>query len=172
MMLCMKKKPIHRLAKPVQKATYCFLSLTSFDDFDCVGLCTHQLTDPDYFVTLLPSDLYTSGKVDMREVQSKLEAITFKTKMECSYARDPFSSKHLKPSTSEDLLQHIPPRRHVSFQVADSCSLRELPHGRGILKTVTGEFIYSGDWFRGEKECVKFLHFSYLPLFLINDLLF
>lgn len=131
-----------------------FLSLTDFDNFDSVGLCTNQLTDPYYFFGLLPSDLYTNRKVDMREVQSKLEAITFKTKMECSYARDPFSSKHLKPSTSEDLLQHIPPDRHVSFLEADSCSLRELPHGRGILKTATGEFIYSGGWFRGKKECV------------------
>ena len=90
----------------------------------------------------------------MREVQSKLEAITLKTKMECSYTRDPFSSKHLKPSTSEDILQYIPPHRHVSIlggEGGDSCSLREFPHGRGILKTATGEFIYSGDWCRGKK---------------------
>ena len=155
MMFCMEK-PIHHLAKAVQKATLLFFSLRSFDDFDFVELCTNQVTDPDYFVCLLPSDLYTNRKVDMREVQSKLEAITFKTKMECSYARDPFSSKYLKPSTSEDLLQHIPPRRHVSFQEADSCSLREFPHGRGILKTATGEFIYSGDWCRGKKKLSNF----------------
>ena len=75
----------------------------------------------------------------MLAVQSKLDEVTFKckTRMECNYARNPFSNQPLEPSTNIDVL-------HFS-----SASVEIAPHGRGTLETTTGDFIYSGDWCRG-----------------------
>ena len=85
------------------------------------------------------SELRSEEEVDMLAVQSKLDEVTFKckTRMECNYARNPFSNQPLEPSTNIDVLH---------FR---SALVEILPHGRGILETTTGDFIYSGDWCRG-----------------------
>lgn len=46
-------------------------------------------------------------RANMLAVQSLLEEIAFKNKMECGYARNPFTNKQLKASTTEDVLQHV-----------------------------------------------------------------
>lgn len=35
----------------------------------------------------------------------------FKNKMKCSYARNPFTNKQVKASTSEDVVQHVSERQ-------------------------------------------------------------
>lgn len=86
----------------------------------------------------------------MLEIQSKLEKITLKTKLECTYARNPYSSQHLKPSTSADVLQHISARKRPFSSGFDGLvSVQELPHGRGTLKTTSDELLYTGDWCKG-----------------------
>ena len=109
----------------------------------------------------------------MLTVQSKLEAVTFKTKMECNYAQNPFTSQQLKPSTSEDILQHISVDKVPSDLEPDggACSGRELPHGRGTLRTATGEFIYSGDWYKGKTQFVSCLTEFILFLEIVGKLL-
>ena len=81
----------------------------------------------------------------MLAIESKLDVIAFKKKMECGYARNPFSSQDIKASSNEDVLQHL--NKHPFIQGANR--VRELPHGRGTLKSATGDLIYTGDWCRG-----------------------
>lgn len=92
-------------------------------------------------------------KVDMLEIQSKLDEITLKTKLECNYVRNPYSGQHLKPSTSTDVLRHILRKRPFSLGFdGDFASVRELPHGRGTLKTTSDELLYTGDWCKGQRH--------------------
>ena len=49
----------------------------------------------------------TEGKVNMVSVQSKLEHIAFKKKMECSYAQNPYTNHQLRLAISEDVVQHM-----------------------------------------------------------------
>ena len=94
----------------------------------------------------------TKPQVNMLAVQSEVEDISFKTKMVCSHARNPFTCQQLKASTTEDVVQHISEdKRPLSTRTVNSaaCSQRELPHGLGTLKTVAGKLVYSGDWRKG-----------------------
>ena len=95
------------------------------------------------------TELHGGRQVNMLTVQSKLEEIVFKTKMECNYARDPYTKGNFKASTSEDVLQHTSAIKGP-FGVGTACSPRKLPHGCGTLETATGEIIYSGDWLKGK----------------------
>ena len=85
----------------------------------------------------------------MLAVQYDLEEITFENKMDCGYVRNPFSSRPLRASTSEDVIHHI--------SVADKhlvgvypITARQLPQGQGCLKTATGKLVYSGKWHKGK----------------------
>ncbi|CAH3025695.1 unnamed protein product [Porites evermanni] len=101
------------------------------------------------------SDLYSEGLVNMVSVQSKLEDIAFKKKMECSYARNPYTNHQLRQATSEDVVQHISRNKNSLNMVTnggDAHNVRELPHGRGKLKTVTGEVVYNGEWCKGQRH--------------------
>ena len=100
------------------------------------------------------AELYVKGQVNMMAIESKLAEIAFKTKMECNYARNPFTNQNLEPSTSEDVLQHMSADERSFSDGADgsACSLRQLPHGCGTLKTATGEFVYSGGWCIGKRK--------------------
>lgn len=105
------------------------------------------------FLYIFFQDLYSEELVNMFSVQSKLEDIAFKKKMECSYARNPYTNHQLRQATSEDVVQHIS-RNENSFNMVtnggDADNVRELPHGRGKLKTVTGEVVYNGEWCKGK----------------------
>lgn len=90
------------------------------------------------------AELHIGEQVDLLAVQSKLEQVAFKTEMEGNYYRNPFTEHGLKPQSSTAVIQSLM-EANGSFR----SSRRELPHGRGTLKTVTGDFIYSGDWRRG-----------------------
>lgn len=100
----------------------------------------------------------------MLAVQYDLEEITFENKMECGYVRNPFSSRPLRASTSEDAIHHI--------SVVDKhlvgvypISARQLPHGHGCLKTAAGKLVYSGKWHKGKTNFN-----NYPPLHLPSSL--
>ena len=111
-----------------------------------------QKTVTIFNVSICFAELHTGGQVNILAVQSKLETIAFKTKMECSHAQNPFTNHQPKPSTTEDVVQHISSDKRSLSVGADSGSrtLRNVPHGRGKLKTVTGEMVYSGEWCKGK----------------------
>lgn len=96
------------------------------------------------------AEVQTEAGVNMVAVQADLEEIAFKNRMECSYARNPFSSqRHFQVSTSEDVIQHVTTVRDKNpFCVGTA--VRQLPHGHGNLKTVTGKLLYSGKWRKGK----------------------
>ena len=101
----------------------------------------------------LESPTVTEPQIDMLAVQADIEEIVFKSKMSCGHARNPFTSEELEASSSEDVIQHISEEKGLfSVRSVDSgaCSQRKLPHGYGILKTVTGKVIYSGEWQKGD----------------------
>lgn len=95
----------------------------------------------------------TESQVNILAVQSAVEGIAFKSKMVCNYVRNPFTSQQLKASTTKDVVQHISEdKRPLNIRAVNSVarSQRELPHGYGSLKTVTGKLVYSGDWRKGK----------------------
>lgn len=101
----------------------------------------------------IESPTVTGPPVNMLAVETELEDIVFKTKMLCNHARNPFTSQQLKASSSEDVIQHVSEdKRPFSVRAVNNgaCSQRQLPHGYGNLKTVTGKVVYSGDWRKGE----------------------
>ena len=79
--------------------------------------------------------------------QYDLEEITFKKKMECNYIRNPFSDLHVT-STSEDVVHHVFVRDKCFVSVG--AAAKRLPHGSGILKTLSGKVLYSGEWCKGK----------------------
>lgn len=98
-----------------------------------------------------PCSFTESNQLNMLTVLSKLEEIAFRTKMPCYYARNPFTSQEVKAITSDDVVHHVcqdkrPFSKAVSIRASGQ---RELPHGYGSLKTVTGKLLYTGDWCRG-----------------------
>ena len=91
---------------------------------------------------------------DFLLVKSKFEEMTpiNKNKMDCTYARNPFSNKQPQRATNEDILRGTdvrPPRLTGTDEFTDSWIWRDIPHGSGSLKTPSGEPIYSGNWFEG-----------------------
>lgn len=94
----------------------------------------------------------TEGKVNMVSVQSKLEDIAFKKKMECSYAKNPYTNHQLRLAISEDVVQHISTNNNL-FNAGTNGgddSVCVLPHGQGKLKTLSGEMVYNGEWCKGK----------------------
>ena len=93
-----------------------------------------------------------SRQVNILTVRSDLEEIAFKTKMPCYYARNPYTNQEVKAITSDDVLHHVcqdeRPLSSRTVKVGTS-GQRELPHGFGTLKTVTGKLLYKGHWCRG-----------------------
>ena len=71
-------------------------------------------------------------------VQYELEEIAFENKLECSYARNPFTSIQYRASTNKDVLHRVSGKR------------AQLPHGRGSLRTVKGKLVYTGQWRKGK----------------------
>ena len=111
------------------------------------------------------AELHIEGQVNILAVQSKLEAIAFKTKMECSHAKNPFTDHQPKTLTTEDVVQHISSDKPLFSVEADggSRSLRDVPHGHGKLETVTGEVVYNGDWCKGKRTTLLSQVFVRLP---------
>lgn len=97
-----------------------------------------------FYFLLIPNNVVPLVVLIYSELaQFELGDISFKTKMECNFVRNPFATpQHVKVSTSEDVL-------HCPFSSALST---ELPHGYGSLKTVTGKLIYSGFWYKGKHD--------------------
>ncbi|KAK2558043.1 MORN repeat-containing protein 3 [Acropora cervicornis] len=87
--------------------------------------------------------------VNMITFQYDLEEITFKKKMECNYIRNPFSDLHVT-STSEDVVHHVFVRDKCFVSVG--AAAKRLPHGSGILKTLSGKVLYSGEWCKGKRH--------------------
>ncbi|XP_078372534.1 uncharacterized protein LOC144656167 isoform X2 [Oculina patagonica] len=135
-------------------------------------LITVNVMTPEESTDLLVRTLSSCGnqethrepQVNMLAVQCNLEDIMFKNKMKCSYARNPFTNKQVKASTSEDVVQHVSERQRSLSGTAvtsySASSLRKLPHGRGSLKTAMGKIVYQGDWCKGKRhgkgECLIF----------------
>lgn len=94
------------------------------------------------------AEVQTNAQVNMLAVQYDLEEIAFNTKMDCGYARNPFSSQLLKVSSSVDVIHHTSLK--VRGNSAVGAGKRVLPNGRGSLKTVTGKLVYSGEWRKGK----------------------
>jgi len=146
------------LQQPLEALMKCVdIQKSLFQRLMAVNLTTaEETTDLSSEISSLSDnqELHVGGQVNMLVVQSKLEAITLKTKIECDYARNPFTNQHLKPSTSEDVIQRMSVDKRPFGTGADGgvSSPRELPHGRGILESATGEFIYSGDWREGKRH--------------------
>ena len=46
-------------------------------------------------------------RADILAVQSFLEEVIFKNRVECGYVRNPFTNKQPKASTTEDVVQHV-----------------------------------------------------------------
>lgn len=114
--------------------------------FSAVGFVLQQTSLDE--ITLFFTELFTRRDINMLAVESTLDVIAFKKKMECGYARNPFSSEAIKASSNKDVLQHLNKRPFIQ----GANRVRELPHGRGTLKSATGKLIYSGDWCRGTKH--------------------
>ncbi|XP_067050295.1 uncharacterized protein [Acropora muricata] len=94
---------------------------------------------------------------DFLLVKSKFEERTLinKNKMDCTYARNPFSNKQPRRATNEDILQGRNVRPSIlagSNEFTDNWFWRDIPHGSGSLKTPSGEPIYSGDWCEGKRH--------------------
>ena len=103
-------------------------------------------------IIIIIAELNCEELADFLLVQSKFEEITLKNKMDCTYARNPFSYRQPKMATNEDVLQGTNVRPlFVSGTDAFiiSCVWRDIPHGSGSLKTPSGEPVYSGDWCEG-----------------------
>lgn len=99
---------------------------------------------------------HTDPQGNTLAVRSELEEITFKTGMECNYARNPFTCQHVMVSAaSEDVVQHIPQEKRPLSSAA-CLSERLLPHGHGSLKTEAGKLIYCGDWKKGKTNLMVF----------------
>ncbi|KAK2558105.1 Radial spoke head 10-like protein B [Acropora cervicornis] len=81
--------------------------------------------------------------------------VTNKNKMDCAYARNPFFNKQPKRGTNEDILRGTDVRPSIfaeTDEFTDNSFWRHIPHGRGTLKTASGEPIYSGDWCKGKRH--------------------
>ena len=103
-------------------------------------------------IIIIIAELNCEELADFLLVQSKFEEITLKNKMDCSYARNPFSNKQPKMATNEDVLQGTNFRRTFLSGTDEFISIRvwrDVPHGSGSLKTSCGEPVYSGDWCEG-----------------------
>lgn len=112
----------------------------------------------------------TEGKVNMVSVQSKLEDITFKKKMECSYAQNPYTNHQLRLAISEDVVQHMSTNNNwfnAGTNGGDE-SVCVLPHGQGKLKTLSGEMVYNGEWYKGKVFRPEFQKISKERLFPLN----
>ena len=110
-----------------------------------------------YYYYYFIAELNCEEVADFLLVQSKFEEITLKNKMDCTYARNPFSDEQPKMATNEDVLRGTSVR--PSFMSGTDEFIinfvwRDIPHGSGSLKTPSGEPLYSGDWCEGTANLI------------------
>ena len=97
-------------------------------------LVTHLCPNKFFFSTDEQADLEDNSMA----VQYELEEIAFENRLECSYARNPFTSIEYRASTNKDVLRRVSGKR------------TQLPHGQGSLRTVKGKLVYTGQWRKGK----------------------
>ena len=126
-------------------------SFTCLDDKDGLGQIIFIIT---IIIIIIAAELNCKELADFLLVKSKFEerALINRNKMDCTYARNPFSNKQPGWATNEDILQgtNVPPSIAAGTnEFTDNWFWRDIPYGSGSLKTPSGEPIYSGDWCEG-----------------------
>lgn len=141
---------LSNLKQPLEALMRCLsIQKTLFQRLTAVSLATLELSSDNL-------EMKSKPLADILAMQSFLEEVAFKNSMQCGYARNPFTNKKLKASTTEDVVQHvyhdILPFSGTAVTNYNSSSQRKLPHGHGSLKTVMGETVYTGDWCKGKRD--------------------
>lgn len=148
-LLCELKSPLEALMRSAEIQRGLFQRMVAVN-----SMITDEFADPPNDGASLREG-QESRQVNILTVRSDLEEIAFKTKMPCYYARNPYTNQEVKAITSDDVLHHVcqdeRPLSSRTVKVGTS-GQRELPHGFGTLKTVTGKLLYKGDWCRGKRH--------------------